>query len=64
MAFARASALVCVAHAKDGSDGGDVLVKFDGGIGSQPFAAGHGGVPVTNDVKVVPQAAGLGQLVR
>lgn len=34
--------------------GDDTLVKFEGGIGSQPFAAGAGGVPVTNDVKGVP----------
>jgi hypothetical protein len=38
------------AHAGDD----DTLVKFDGGIGSQPFAAGAGGVPVPNDVKGVP----------
>ncbi|MGA8515486.1 MAG: hypothetical protein WB821_12055 [Burkholderiaceae bacterium] len=30
------------------------LVRFNGGIGSQPFAAGAGGVPVTNDVLGVP----------
>jgi hypothetical protein len=35
-------------------DDSNVLVRFDGGVGSQPFAAGAGGVPVTNDVKGVP----------
>ncbi len=38
-----------VAFASD--DDRNVLVRFDGGIGSQPFAAGAGGVPVANDVK-------------
>jgi hypothetical protein len=45
------STLFAVAHAGDDRD---VLVKFDGGIGSQPFAAGAGGVPIANDVKGVP----------
>ncbi|MGL4231670.1 MAG: hypothetical protein ACRCWJ_09925 [Casimicrobium sp.] len=36
------------------SDDRDTLVRFDGGIGSQPFASGTGGVPVPNDVKGVP----------
>jgi hypothetical protein len=35
-------------------DDNNTLVKFDGGVGSQPFAAGAGGVPIANDVKGVP----------
>jgi hypothetical protein len=30
------------------------LLEFEGGIGSQPFASGAGGVPVPNDVKGIP----------
>ncbi len=36
------------------ADDNNVLVKFDGGVGSQPFASGAGGVPIPNDVKGVP----------
>jgi hypothetical protein len=32
----------------------NALVKFYGGIGSQPFASGAGGLPVPNDVLGVP----------
>lgn len=42
------------ALASHDDDDKNVLVKFDGGIGSQPFAAGAGGVPVANDVKGIP----------
>lgn len=35
-------------------DDSNSLVKFSGGIGSQPFASGAGGVPVPNDVLGVP----------
>jgi hypothetical protein len=35
-------------------DDSNSLVKFNGGIGSQPFAAGAGGLPVPNDVLGVP----------
>lgn len=50
---ALASAFSSLAIASHDDDK-DVLVKFDGGVGSQPFAAGAGGVPIPNDVKGVP----------
>jgi hypothetical protein len=43
-----------MAPAMADDDDRNSLVKFNGGIGSQPFAAGAGGVPVPNDVLGVP----------
>jgi hypothetical protein len=50
--FALASVFSSIALASDDDDK-NVLVKFDGGIGSQPFAASAAG-PIANDVKGVP----------
>jgi hypothetical protein len=43
-----------LAPAMADDDDRNSLVKFNGGIGSQPFAAGAGGLPVPNDVLGVP----------
>jgi hypothetical protein len=51
-ALTSASLFSTVAFADRGDD--NALVKFDGGVGSQPFASGAGGVPIPNDVKGVP----------
>jgi hypothetical protein len=44
------STLTLAAH----DDDSNALVKFEGGVGSQPFASGAGGVPIPNDVKGIP----------
>jgi hypothetical protein len=36
------------------ADDNNVLARFEGGVGSQPFASGPGGVPIANDVKGIP----------
>jgi hypothetical protein len=43
-----------MAPAMADDDDRNSLVKFNGGIGSQPFAAGASGLPVPNDVLGVP----------
>ncbi len=42
------------ALADNGKDNNNALVRFEGGVGSQPFASGAGGVPIPNDVKGIP----------
>jgi hypothetical protein len=51
--IALTSVFSTIAFADHGKDS-NALVKFEGGVGSQPFASGAGGVPIPNDVKGVP----------